>query len=80
MRYSGGEDGWGTRGFDTQDEEGPSTSATVDATPLDQAAAKGKRGKQPPDASGHGGASWCNGAPEPLPSTQAGPAHGEEAR
>ena len=54
VRYSNGEVGWGPRGLDTHDETGPNTSETVDATPLDQAAAKGKKGKQPPDASGHG--------------------------
>ena len=33
---------------------GPSTSETVEAILLDQAAAEGKKGKQPPNAPGHG--------------------------
>ena len=73
VRYSNGEVGWGPRGLDTHDEEGPNTSETVDATPLDQAAATGKKGSSRPTPLGMARANWWNRAPEPLPSTQAGP-------
>ena len=69
VRYSGGEVGWGPRGFDTQDEEDPSTSASVDATPWTRRRPRGRKGSSRPTPLGMA----RSRTPEPLPSTQAGP-------